>query len=394
MFMSSKPNLDSPELASTSDEDYRNVKKASNYIIAEDSKNQETIPSNYFEVFSAEDDLTSLVITRDGKNLFISKQDGSVFLYNYANGELKRRLILKGNLPVLGLSLSPNESFLAIAQFSSASVYDLIAGEIVAKQTKIKGRVKTIEWDPNGEMLSFGLVSGGIYVWRVFTSEDLENYDAESVTPIVGIAFLPSAEAMFTASRQGEVKLWRLIKADEKLGFYDPNAVMDKDKKGSYVKDVAALNSQIETIWLSSNNLYAASSDGLVYFWKVRGLKFLGSFRADLRGVLSAGPINKTNLIITSGREQNLKIWCPNEIQASNTSFGDTLKLINDEGLETSALSHAENLTPVYRSGIFNGTLNLIKISAKQPVLWAYEKTGNLLRFDLSKLTYRCNESS
>lgn len=338
------------------------------------------------------------MITRDGKNIFVSDKKGNVFLHTYQNGNLKSSLILEGNLPISDLSLSANETMLAIAQFSSASIYDLTSGVIIAKQDKIKGRIKTIQWDPSGEMLSLGLVSGGIYVWRVFESSEksIEIYDAESVTPIVGIAFLPSAEAMFTASRQGEVKLWRLLSADEKLGFYDPNAAIDKDLKASYFKDVAVLNTEIETIWINRNKLYVACADGMIHIWKIRGLKLLGSFRADLRGVLSASSVSNSEFFVSSGREQNMKVWCPAKIQPTVADFGEPLKVLSAEGVELTQTSQNNDLKPIYQSGVFSGTINLIKIGSKSQVLWAYEKTGNLLRFDLNKLELKgmCNAGS
>ena len=398
--MSGRINYDTAELSAVRSGPLNAVAKDKDYIVEADSRVPENIAESNFEIFkTGEDDISSIAITRDGNSIFVSDQEGNVFLYRYKNGALTKQLILTGNLPVLAISLSPNETMLAIAQFSSAVIYDLTQQRIVARQTRIKGRVKTLEWDPLGELVAVGLVSGGVYVWRIdeefdVSEKSLEIYDGESVTPIVGIAFLPSAEAMFTASRQGEIKLWRLVRADEKLGFYDPNAAIDKDLKASYYKDVAVLGSEIETIWLNKQRLYAACADGMIYSWKVRGLKLLGNFKGDVRGVLSASPLLKSKIFATSGREQNLKMWCPDQIQSQTASFGEPLKLIAPDGQElTVSLPDLNLVKPKFQSGIFKSTLNLLKIASQEPVLWAYEKTGNLLRFDLRKLNFKgvCN---
>ena len=236
---------------------------------------------------------------------------------------------------------------------------------IEAKQKKIKGRIKTVSWDKTGEQVAFGLLSGGVYVWRFDkkVKEPLEVYESESTSAIVGIAFLPSSEGMFTASRKGEIKVWRLKKADQELGYYDPNALIDQDKKAQYSKEVTTLEAQLENIWLDESNLYVSSSEGEVHAWKLRGLKSLGKIKADLRGVLSSGSVNQ-EVFFTTGREQNLKLWCVNSLTQESEGIGLLSSLKKDS-------------PALYRSGIFESTLNFATIASGQ--LWAYEKTGNLI---------------
>ena len=376
-------NLDSSELYFNQESNAELFNKNTAYKISSDSKRRENISSSFFDVYKLGiKDISSFEVSKDASSFFLSDKNSNLYWYKKVNGKFLKRTLLKGNSPITAIALSPDEQKLIVAQFSSASIFDLQKMKIEAKQKRIKGRIKTVSWDKTGEQVAFGLVSGGVYVWRFDkkVKEPLEVYESESTSAIVGIAFLPSSEGMFTASRKGEIKVWRLKKADQELGYYDPNALIDQDKEAQYSKEVATLGTEIENIWLDENNLYVSSSAGEVYAWKLRGLKSLGKIKADLRGVLSSGSINQ-EVFFTTGREQNLKFWCVNSLAQENTGIG----LLSTVKKQDFAL---------YRSGVFESTLNLAKIASGQ--LWAYEKTGNLISLDFSRLNIlnRCNAQS
>ncbi len=382
VFMGGDKNLDSSELYLNQDIKAQVYSRNARYKIDTDSKLKENINSSLFDVYKLDlEDISSFEVTSSAKSFFIADKKSNLYWFKKNNDKFLKRTLLKGDSPITAISLSPDETKLVVAQFSSASIFDLNEMKIISKQKKIKGRIKSVAWGKNNDQVAFGLVSGGVYVWRLDRKikNSVEVYESESNSPIIGIAFLPSSEAMFTASRQGEIKIWRLIKADQELGFYDPNALIDQDKEAQYSKEVAVLDTQLENIWLDKNNLFVSSSDGDVYGWKLRGLKPLGKLKADLRGVLSSGSIN-SEMFFTTGREQNLKLWCVNSLASESTEIG--------------ALSSAKiDKLALYRSGIFESTLNLAKITSGQ--LWAYEKTGNLISLDFSRLNIsnKCNAS-
>ena len=113
-------------------------------------------------------------------------------------------------------------------------------------------------------------------------------------------------------------------------------------------------------------------------------------FDSPDRGDLSA----QYRLLVTSGREQRLKFWCQ-DLKEHPVELPGT-KLVVEVPAEVSA----EQLTPipmqpqaaetedllVGQSGVFAHPVSIIRFTARQSLLWAAQKTGNLLVFDAGTL--------
>ncbi len=365
--------------------------------------------------------VNALVVSPDGTQAITGGQDGRVVLFraikNSGQLEFERELLLEGNRPILALSLSADGERLAIAQFSSVAIYDLIGRHVVARMTRVLGRILSLAWDPRGESLAFGRANGDIYLWNLkegwYAGEDhdraLEAYQG-ATSPVVGLRFHPSGRAFFAAERGGVVVLWRLLRTERELGLRDENAEVDKQKRGRRQVPVARFPGQVETIWLSEygENLYIAMSDGNVYIWKVRGLRpdvpltlGPGSVLTVIGGLL---PLRASDqlmpTIISAGRGQRVSFWC-REPKRQDLTRAPGLLVVPSEAEMIAAAENPElfegppipaevekptTAVLIAQSPLFRDPITHLGTAVTSPLIWAAQQGGAVMVIDSSAL--------
>ena len=352
--------------------------------------------------------------------------------------------LLAGDKPVIALSLSPDEEKLAVSQFSSVAIFDLRNREVTNVMTRVKGRITALAWDPRGELLVMGTANGDVFVWNLKGSllagldnvDTLEEYQS-ATSPIVGLVFHPSGRAFFAAERSGGVYLWRLLRTEKELGLRDETALVDQEKKGGTRQRVGALKSEIADIWLdhSASHLFAAGADGTISLWKIRGLKRIDGFTIDVGSLFSmqgfrlprSGSFNASrsqamvSLLAITGKNQRIKIWC--EKPPRNNASADSppavaeraanspesnreeeyARAAEEPGSPDGSIPNLEAATSggsvpvsdpsasipqgfVAQSILFRNPLTIIRTGQDSALLWAVEKTGNVLTFDANLL--------
>jgi hypothetical protein len=336
--------------------------------------------------------VNALAVTKNGLQAYSGGQDGQVvqstIIETPVSGNdsqraelspaqlpgrfIQTQTILVGRKPILALSLSPDEKKLVVSQFSSVIVFDLEKREITNKLSQVEGRVLSLAWDPKGQLVLLGRANGDIFAWNLVAGPDagedsvdaLERYEGSN-SPIVRLLFHPSGRAFFAAERNGGIYLWRLLRTESDLGIRDEQAVVDEDKTGRLKKVIAVLRSEVEDIWLdnTASTVFAAAVDGSLYRFKVRGAKELDKITVGVGAIFSvegltlqdgAGGGTKIDIVATSGKEQRIKFWCQSGIIA--------------------------------QSVLFRNPPTILRAGKTAPILWAGEKTGNLLTFDADLL--------
>ncbi|MCB0322313.1 MAG: hypothetical protein KDD69_02035 [Bdellovibrionales bacterium] len=395
------------------------------------------IPMNSFLLHHVhEGQINALVVSSNGTRAYSGGQDGAVVVSEMIAAEptgladaahlIRTASLLRGDKPILALALSPDESQLAVAQFSTVSIFDLKRRMLVARMTRVKGRILSLAWDPRGELVALGRANGDVHVWvvagdRAYAGENttnaLERYEAGS-SPIIRLAFHPSGRAFFSAERAGGVMLWRLLRTEKELGLRDDAARVDRSGRGMTALTVPGVTGAVEDMWLDRVNeeLYVSTSDGLVHHWKVRGLKKLEPIQVGTAAQLNVQGIalerqgaETLRLLATSGRGQRIQFWCPSPppesvrpvlpradvvvvptepvVEERSVIDPDLLAELEQAEAET-PLPPAEPQVPglVARTEIFRSPLELLRTGGNGPHLWAAEKTGNLLSFNASSL--------
>ncbi len=371
--------------------------------------------------------INALVLARNATHAFSGAQDGTVVMSRIESGpSVKVKTLLEGTKPILALALSKDERFLAVSQFSLISVLDLEKASIVAQLSRVNGRILSLDWDPRGELLAFGLANGQAYVWNVSGEAEaagqndlraVERYDSGS-SQVVGVVFHPSGRSFYSAERGGRVYLWRLIRTERELGLRDSSAEVDSARVGRKVIQIAGIPASIEEMKLDTERqeLLVAATDGVVYRWKIRGSKLLDLLRLGPSVVGSIQPIamNSVDFLATAGRDQRLQFWCsaPQERAAEKAGPGRGVVVVptapsasqeqsDTSGLDADLLALLEpdtqgetkqneelQLPPglIARSEVFRNPFTLLRFSQEGSLLWAAEKTGRLLTFDIRSI--------
>lgn len=408
-------------------------------------------------------EIFALVVSKDGKSAVSGGADGKVVLTSFgtkrgadnAGGGMTiySELLLQGPKPVLSLALSPDERLLAISQPHLISIFDLRKREFVYKLSQIKGRALSMAWDPLGEFLALGLANGDIYVWNIKrtpaagkdTMDAIEEYTG-GLSPIVGLAFHPSARAFFSVEADGTVALWRLLRAEYEIGLRDRYSLVDEKQIASTPKSFARVKTRVKDVWLKPDGqaLFVAAASGSVYRWKVRGLALRNSIPtggdvvSSLAGMSIEGDrdpgqeVRRVPVLATAGRGQRLQFWCSTanfgegkildpgvDVLASEMPVGQGDFDLNPtetyglEGVDTDVSASkvrvgvnamtsdldaqqiaARKVDPeskhkfgfIAETGLFSSPISIIRTGANSSILWAAQKTGNLLIFDSNSL--------
>ena len=324
-----------------------------------------------FKVHDGE--ITELQIARRGRFAISAGSDGRVVISKIlANNNfpdnlgdkfsIETEVLLSSPKPILSMSLSPSDRFLAVSWFSYVLIYDLEQNAPVAEMTRVLGRIISMQWDPREELLLMGLASGDVYVWnfvsRKNSLDEVESYIA-GIAPIVGVAFHPLGRSFFSIEEDGNVSLWRLLRTEEEIGLRETKLFADSNPQGKTRQDTSVPSTRILDVLLDSAGkyLYLAAEDGRVRILKVRGLKPDSTIEAASEAVLSMTTLTHPSLpgaelLVTSTRDQRLKFWCNNHLL-------------------------------VFESELLKEPFTFVRSSRDVPVLWGAQKNGNLIVTDI-----------
>jgi WD40 repeat protein len=340
--------------------------------------------------------VTALVISADGTTAYSASRDGTVkrvVLPSQSEKNAQVTTLLSGNDVVLALALSPDERKLAVAVYSYIGVYDLDSGKMIQRLTKIDGRISALAWDPSGALLAIGRADGDVFVWTPFVkrwsgTDDVDTFDRYEggSSPIVSLLFHPEGRTLFVAEQNGRLQLWRLLQTEVELGLRDNSAFVDREKRGHRATRIAELNTKIQDVWYDDTRqvLFVAGANGVIYRWKVRGVKLLTEIVVGTDAIVNvvgmSVPISgvASPVLAVSMRGSPLLFFC----QGSLKLWYPPANAI--PGIET----FHPPATVVGRSELFIDELSLLRASSSG-VSWAAQKTGSLLVFNTARIAQR-----
>jgi WD40 repeat protein len=386
----------------------------------------------YMEAVKSSHDgsISALAVAKNG--IISGSEDGRVMLHRRGEaGQYSHRTLAIGKRPILALSVSPDGHFLAVAQFSLVSLIDLRSFELVSQMTQVKGRILSLAWHPSQESLLFGRVDGNVFSWKLAdqieysynSTSVLEVYETESA-PVIKLIFHPSSRAFFAATQTGGMFVVRLKKTERELGIDNVRKNSGEIVEGKFVVRFAKLPAQINDAGISADNaeLYALSSDGLIYSWGIRGLIVSPtiSLPKDSVATISRVGIGLSDVkmpfaFISTGRSLRIRFWCSgSEYYESPTPTLDVVKkedsgevgkggdLSEDELIallmEKSSSKSSDLLNPTYSEGspearglIFQSpslrnSSSVVEFDPENGILWLGDKTGKIIRLDAVSL--------
>lgn len=279
----------------------------------------------------------------------------------------KNTEIYDAGKPIAALSLSPDQRLLAIAYYSTLILYDLIDRTEISRMTRVSGRITALAWDPRGDYVAFGQANGDVFLWRKNAGQlswmdslrRLEAYVA-ATSPIVKLVFHPKGRSFFAAEKEGRIVLWRLVRTEEEIGLKNQQLNSEEKLEISAVKEeFAKLRTQIYDMNLAqgASEIHVAGTDGGLYRWKVRGLKFLKPVTVTKGSVFVVSEFSPVTLgspftySLTASRDQRIKVWC-----SSGSLLGQSVLL--------------------------HEPVSLLAVGARGTVVWGAQKGGHILVLD------------
>ncbi len=390
-------------------------------------------------------DINALAVAPGGERAYSGGNDGQVVQTVLIPGPsgigaVETSTLLSGSKPIQALALDPAGKVLAISQYGAVMVYDFATREIVARLTRLDGRVTALAWDSRGELLALGRADGGLFVWNVFkgdragedTLDAVEQYNG-GTSPIERIIFHPAARIFFALEKKGMVGIWRLARTEYEMGLRDNDVNPTQPQLGIRRWTFIQLPSPIEDFGITESGrfLHLILADGKAILWKVRGLKPVATLGATEVNSYQLSEINAgsesapLHLFATTGRTETLSLWCQNRPTASDAKItvpGDNDKLTtvtadDDDESESGGIGAAADdpttvnllneftdvsggiqaiepvssdpsaMSPFLKSAQLKHPLKAIEAPPSGgQLLWASQKTGNLLVFKLNSL--------
>ena len=363
--------------------------------------------TKFFSFAAHSGDITALALSNDGLAVYSAGADGNIF-YSYlvfadatrrdlATASLHIESLLSSPRSVFALSLSPDGRYLAIGQFSIVSVFDLQERRIIAELTRVEGRITALAWDPESKIIALGRAGGDVFIWP-FQDEWIEaenrldkiEHYAVGSSPIVKIIFHPAGRIFFAAEKSGVITAWRLLRTESEIGLRDEDEVItDRRKEGRKRVMVGQTGAPLEDIFLNEERdmIIAATADGRILWWKVRGLQQVQTINAGSDAVSSLGSYRRRDgkfILVTTQRSQVVRFWCDiyTDKKAQEQMFLETPKLQNEELSQ----ENINKFALLAKTPVFSSPVSFVAHIPRSNIIWIAQKTGNLLAFDAEML--------
>jgi WD40 repeat protein len=154
----------------------------------------------------AQDLVTSLAFSSDGRLLVAASLDGVVRLWQMADGKLARELP-KQKRAILAVAFSPDGALLATAGADKVVRLWRVADGKPAQTLKgHESIVGTVAFSPDGALLASGALDGAINLWQVSDGKLLKTLKGHTDN-VMGVAFTKDGR-LASISSDGTTRLW------------------------------------------------------------------------------------------------------------------------------------------------------------------------------------------
>jgi WD40 repeat protein len=282
----------------------------------------------------------SIAVTKDGKKALTGSQDGTLRLWDLASGkEIKKLTGHKSWTWQVGFSSDEKQAISSGGTDQTVRLWDLEKGEELKQYTGFPKRVYAAAISPddkyvlggeggtdegNNDIHVFEKESGKLvhklkghtgYVWRAVFSPDSKKiasagmndstfriWDVETgkatVTGkdahdnyVVAVAFSPKGDHLFTAGRDGKVKMWDA-------------------EGGKLVKTFDGLKEEPEALAVSKDGKRFLTTDGKsVVLFEVDSGKIIHRFEEHTDQVLAVAFLPDGRKALSAGKDNTLRLW-------------------------------------------------------------------------------------
>jgi WD40 repeat protein/serine/threonine protein kinase len=157
----------------------------------------------------------SVVFSPDGTRLATASEDGTVKVWDAANGRVIRNL--EGHKGfVVNVAFSPDGKQLASASFDrTVKLWDVASGRNIRDLDRANS-VGSVAFSPDGTQLATGSYDGFVKLWNTSSGKESQHFKAHSVL-VASVAFSPDGKSIATGGWDKLVKVWDLASGKERL---------------------------------------------------------------------------------------------------------------------------------------------------------------------------------
>jgi eukaryotic-like serine/threonine-protein kinase len=274
--------------------------------------------------------LWSLAVSKDGRNLAMGTDDGTVKFWDIAAEKVVWTLNAhKGT--IWSLALSPQHLATA-SDDGPAKIWDLDTRQELHALANSAG-TRAVAFDPDGKRLLTGGRNGTVKVWDALAGKEVLK-TAGHAGLVGAVAFAPDGKTIASAGGDKTIKIWDAISGQEKVtlhghqaGVYgiafSPNGRFLVS--GSWDKTVrlwelasgtpiATLTAPTQDVWSVDFNaqgtLFAATGeDQMVRIWDFESKKEIAAFRGSSGAILNVRFVSEPGLIVAAGKEGDARLW-------------------------------------------------------------------------------------
>jgi hypothetical protein len=277
--------------------------------------------------------LWSMAISKDGKNLALGADDGTVKFWDIAAERVDWTLNAH-RAPVWTLALSALGDYLATgSDDGQAKIWDLKTQEEVHSLAHTDG-VRAVAFHPDGKKLLTGSRIGIVKVWDVRTGAEITKIDGHDGKSVVAVAFAPDGKTMASASGDKTIKVWDSISGQEKLtlrghesgvfgiafsptgrylvsGSWDRTVRLWDLDSGSQIAKFAGHTQDVWSVDFNPEGTLFASTgeDQMVRIWDVESKKEVGAFRGSTGAILNIRFSPEPGFIVAGGKDGTALMW-------------------------------------------------------------------------------------
>ena len=277
--------------------------------------------------------LWSMAISKDGKNLALGADDGTVKFWDIAAERVDWTLNAHRG-PIWTLALSAMGDYLATgSDDGQAKIWDLKTQEEVHALAHTDG-VRAVAFHPDGKKLLTGSRIGIVKVWDVRTGAEIIKIDGHDGKSVVAVAFAPDGKTMASASGDKTIKVWDSTSGQEKLtlrghesavfgiafsptgrylvsGSWDQTVRLWDLASGSQIAKLAGHTQDVWSVAFNPEGTMFASTgeDQMVRFWDVESKKEVGAFRGSTGAILNIRFSPEPGFIVAGGKDGTARMW-------------------------------------------------------------------------------------